>query len=318
MRAAHLTYVRDIVGATQPRFVNHATEVNMYYSVCGAARWAPLLEFANDVYDAAKAAAPSALVFPSFQAGFLRGQSATDSPCHGKPAGPCIDKNLMAAAGLKRDLFAFSAYTQMDGVTGLPDAKPRADFSGYLEEIVARVPADEGLAVAETGFLTTTLAVRDFPSAGAQPSCFPLLAATEESALAWLQYLLSLSDSGPSAGRWRLLTWWSDSDFLPKDVEAACYTEPCADCRPLFGRNFTYCSMIDAFRAAYSPPWSGEALWKEFGTMGIRTHDSLELKPRLGTLWRSRCASCASQATSAQAAANPPVPLTLVSDFSSY
>jgi len=295
VRAAHLKYVRDIVGAMRPRFVNYAVEVNMYLAACGEARWAALVEFGNDVYAAAKAARPSAIVFPSFQAAFLRGQSDDHAPCHGKSAQPCVEANIAAIAPLRRDLFAVSAYTQMDGVTGLPNAPPRSNFTGYLEDILARLPPLEPLAIAETGFLTTTLRVRDFPRPPPRwspPSCFPLLASTVDAASAWLSYLLALSDDGVYRGRWALLTWWSASDFLPDDVEASCYTKPCS-AYPQWGRDYVYCSVVEAERKAVSPGWAGEAELKEFGTMGIRAHSDLLLKPRLGALWRSRCASCA-------------------------
>lgn len=127
---------------------------------------------------------------------------------------------------------------------------------------------------------------------GSSPACFPLLNSTEAAALAWLRYLLSLSDGGPYAGRWALLTWWSDSDFLPEDVEAGCYTKPCAEYGPSTSRDNFYCSVVGAYRSLRTPAWSGEALLKMFGTMGIRAHDGLALKPNLGALWRSRCASC--------------------------
>lgn len=293
VRAAHLQYVADMVKATQPRFVNHAVEVNMFFAACGAARWPALVEFANDVYAAVKAARPAALVFPSFQASFLRGQQDDSAPCAGKPAAPCIAANLAAAAPLRRDLFALSAYTQLDGVTGQPDAPPRANFSGYLEEILTQLPETEPLAIAETGFLTTRLSVRDFPRPGPAPACFPLLNSTEAAAVRWLDYLLGLSDRGAFKGRWRLLTWWSDSDFLPADVESSCYTKPCGAYPPPMGRDSVYCSVVDAFRGTRSAGWQGEAELKEFGTMGIREHDGLALKPTLGAAWRARCASCA-------------------------
>ena len=297
VRAAHLKYVADVVAATRPQFINHAVEVNMYLNECSSQRWAAVVDFANDVYAAVKAAHPPALVFPSFQAAFLRGQSDDHAPCHGKPARSCISANLAAIAPLHRDLFAMSAYTSLDGVTGLPNAPPRSNFSGYLEEILSELPPSEALAIAETGFLTSTLRVRDFPTPAppsSPPICFPLLASTADAASKWLSYLFSLSDAGAYRGRWTLLTWWSDSDFLPDDVETSCYTKPCSQYPPMWGRDFVYCSVMDAYRGSHKPAWTGEALLKEFGTMGIRSHADLSLKPRLGTLWRSRCASCRS------------------------
>ena len=46
----------------------------MFRRACGPALWAGVVDFANEVYSAIKDERPSATVFPSFQAGFLRGQ----------------------------------------------------------------------------------------------------------------------------------------------------------------------------------------------------------------------------------------------------
>jgi hypothetical protein len=56
VRAAHLEYVATMVKALRPRYLCHAPEVNMYASACSAAQWASVVEFANDVYAAAKQA----------------------------------------------------------------------------------------------------------------------------------------------------------------------------------------------------------------------------------------------------------------------
>lgn len=56
VRAAHLRYVVMMVKALRPRYLCHAPEVNMYASACSAAQWASVVEFANDVYAAAKQA----------------------------------------------------------------------------------------------------------------------------------------------------------------------------------------------------------------------------------------------------------------------
>ena len=82
---------------------------------------------------------------------------------------------------------------------------------------------------------------------------------------------------------------------------------------PLSPADLVYCSVVAAFRKAAEDSgqagWYGEAQLKTFANMGLRLHDTLNIKPVLGPLWRSRCASCGgsaateSVATTASAAA---------------
>lgn len=300
VRAAYIAYASAMVRAVEPRWMCHAVEVNMYRRACGATKWAALVSFANEVYAAIKSLRPALTVFPSFQSEFLRGEDQ-GGPCHGADVAPCLDEALPAIAPMSRDLFAVSAYAYMEGVTSAPNATPPADFTNYLEAIIERLDGSEPLAVAETGFLTTTLRVRDF--AVPTPRCFPLLASTDVYAAGWVGYLLRLARA---SDRWKLLTWWSDVDFLPASVQSGCFLEECtAYSPPLSGADLVFCSATQGFRAAAvaagQPAWSGEANFKVFGNMGLRQYDTLQLKPLLGATWRSACASCHARALPAVA-----------------
>ena len=100
-----------MVQALQPTYVCHAVELNIYRQQCGDGRWAAVVDFANQIYAAVKEELPAAVVFPSFQAGFLRGEEPDSAPCHGHdvdPA-PCLDQSIAAISALRRDRFALSA-----------------------------------------------------------------------------------------------------------------------------------------------------------------------------------------------------------------
>jgi hypothetical protein len=291
VRAAYVRYVLAMVSTLSPRWVCFP-EVNMFQSACSTEKWAAVVEFSNEVFAAVKAAHPLTGVFPSFQADFLRGQQ-DGGPCKTTEPDACLDANMGAVAPLRRDLFALSAYVYMHGVTGTPGARPPSTFSGYLEAILRRVDPSEPLAIAETGFLTTTLSVFDF-TPSPSPLCFPLLASSEADAAGWMTYLFGVS-RGAYAGRFELITWWSDSDLLPEAIQSGCFpdTPPCAAIvPPLSQLDLVYCSITNVFRqmaiTSGQPAWSGDANLKAFGTMGLRTHGTLKLKPMLGDVWQSQ------------------------------
>eukprot|EP00729_Bicosta_minor_P014643 gene14643-15895_t len=85
VRNAHLQYVTAMVMKLKPRFLCHAPEVNMYRSSCNASAWASVVQFANDVYAAAKKVNSSILVFPSFQAKYLRGDLSDEASGEAAP-----------------------------------------------------------------------------------------------------------------------------------------------------------------------------------------------------------------------------------------
>ena len=114
VRAAHLKYVQAMVRWLKPRYLCHAPEVNMYASACPAEQWAAVVDFANDVYKAAKSANASVSVFPSFQAAYLRGEIDA-APCSERPVAACVAAAKRQIEPLERDLFALSAYPSFLG-----------------------------------------------------------------------------------------------------------------------------------------------------------------------------------------------------------
>ena len=292
VRAAHLKYVSMMVKALRPRYLCHAPEVNMYASACSAEQWASVVEFANDVYAAAKQANASLKVFPSFQAAFLRGEVNDGDPCRGKPVTPCIATAKAQIAPLRRDLFALSAYPSFLGPpTGGSFANGAANFTfggrlassfdGYLEPILATLPhAAERLAIAETGAIATNVTVQ--VDSGSKHECVTLLQSDAHLAAGWLQYLVNVAKA--SASGFELLTWWSDADYMPASVEVECFSKACSWPH----KTAPYCQIIDLFRTVYKAKggeWTGELVLKEFGTMGLRQYD-LTPRPELFEVWR--------------------------------
>ena len=211
VRAAHIRYVETMVRALRPRFLCHAPEINMYASACSPVRWAAAVDFANDVYDAAKAAAlngsASLSVFPSFQAAFLRGDEGAgpggDGACRGKPVAPCVAAAKLQIEPLRRDLFALSMYPSFfgppvgsyaDGMgTFMIGASFQRNFSGYLDGVLTQLPrAGEAVAVAETGAIAANVTLQ-FPVGTPHSSlngCVGFLHSDPALAAGWLRYLV--------------------------------------------------------------------------------------------------------------------------------
>ena len=113
----------------------------------------------------------------------------------------------------------------------------------------------------------------------------------------WMEYLFKLS--AEFGDRFQLVTWFSDIDFLPARVQSGCFLESCQELEQS-SEDAKYCHATQIFRdaaaASGQPAWVGEASLKTFGNMGLRTHGrNSQLKPLLGALWHSRCASCSAQ-----------------------
>jgi len=269
----------------------HATEVNMYDDGGASdAQWGAVVDFANQVYGALKNAHPAALVFPSFQAEYLKGTSTADQPCYGKTGAataPCEVASLARIAGFKRDVFALSVYGKNGA--GFPPTRPSANFSHYLESLFEKLPsATERLAIAETGWLQTDITV-DARAGPLQPhQCTNVVLADGALAAAWQDYLLGqFATAGQLyADRFDLITWWSGADLMPREIMTAC---PCPTSGG--GDDKEFCTLIDAFRQAITPPWLGETLFKAFGAMGLRGYDGAE-GPLLAK-WRAHCQTCA-------------------------
>ena len=295
VRDAHLQYVETMVRELRPRFLCHAPEINLFASKCSASEWQAVVSFANDVYKVAKAANASVTVFPSFQAGFLRGEAEASDPCRGKPVSPCITAAKLQIEPLLRDLFALSAYPSFNGpplagsyANGMAPFTAgdqlATNFAGYLEGILAELPRPgEGLAVAETGAIATNVTVQ--LDQGARHSCVNFLRSDPQRAAAWLQYLADLQ---AKAGGWDILTWWSDADWLPASVQTECYKDACSF--PHGKAKAPYCQILTEFRRLYKAQageeaeWQGEMALKTFGTMGLRGFD-LEPRPALLEVW---------------------------------
>ena len=300
VRDAHLKYVYTMVTLLKPRFLCHAPEVNMYASSCSAAQWKAVVEFANDVYNVAKEANSSVTVFPSFQASFLRGEEGTAQNCRGRPVAPCLASSKAQIEPLQRDLFALSMYPSFMGsplngsyANGQGNFtvgdRLSSNFDGLLEGILTSLPrVGESIAIAETGAIATNVTVQ--LDQGSNHGCITFLQSDAQLAAGWLQYLAALParvTGGAGNMGWKLLTWWSDADWLPGSVEAACYKTMCG-----FPHGHApYCQILTEFRELYKAQggeqneWQGEMTVKTFGTMGLREYD-LSPRAELFRVWR--------------------------------
>ncbi len=255
---AYLRYLRQMMAWFEPRWLNLAVEINLFFEKCPSA--APgLVELEQAAYDAAKAQDPRIIAFPSIQIDHLYGYS-TDSCADPAMRDQCFKQALAQVQPLAGDRFAMSSYPYLQGqqVSDLP-----ADWFVRAANILGEPPL-----IAETGWLSTDL------RAQLNGSCQTPVYGSSEEAANYLAYVLDAAD----AHGIELVTWWSDRDLLPTRLMTDC---PCS-------LSSEWCSVVDTFRmAAGADPQSayvGEILLKAFGTMGLRDYDGVP-KPELMSRW---------------------------------
>jgi hypothetical protein len=132
------------------------------------------------------------------------------------------------------------------------------------------------IMVAETGFHTGNISV-GLGESVLEKSCTCILESSTEKAMAWMQYLISLAQRKS----FLMLVWWSDRDLIPSGVEGC----PCP--AHTSAVDATYCRLVREIRAEFAltkqPPWLGELVYKQFGTMGLRSFNGTP--KRLLSLW---------------------------------
>ena len=244
MRLAFSRYVTWMVGEFDPEWINVGAEMNMFGAQCATA-WPGIVDTERAAYDAAKAAKPSVIAFPSLQNDVLLGRQM----CPSGDRAACYEANFAALANLKRDRFAISTYPMGDPVW----TKPSDVDADYATRAADR--AGEKLVFAETGWDSAKLA-------GTRNGvCTTIGTYDEDEESAWLTRVLADADSHGSD----LVTWWSNRDFLPASVSVSCTYDS------------TWQPVVDVFRAlGGSDPnaqFLGEIQLKFFGTMGIRNFD---------------------------------------------
>jgi hypothetical protein len=250
-RAAYARYVEFMVRRFAPRYVNVAMEINLFLT-CESG-WEGLVEVERAAYDAAKAARPEVIAFPSIQLEQLYGYIPVGS-CREGSLDRCFEAHYARLSGLRRDRFAISTYPhglpQLGGVAGIPaDWFTRASSRGR-----------ERAVFAETGWLSDPPRVRN------GETCLEPFGTTdlnETGARTYLDRVLNAAE----AGGMDLVTLFSNRDVVPAELMTSC------ECRI----DPAWCALVTAFRTrAGTDPFAqaaGELQLKAFGTMGIRRHD---------------------------------------------
>jgi len=248
-RAAYLAYVDWMVRRFAPRWVNVAIEMNQFQS-CGPAAFAALVDVEVAAYDAAKAADPAVLAFPSFSLEALYGWGPD---CTAPDRDTCYDASYAALAGVARDRFAVTSLPYLVPALGAPDAIP----ADWLTRAADR--GGEAALVAETGWLATPMVVL------LDTTCVTGISSTEDLQRAWLEHVLDAADR---AGM-EFVAWASDRDLVPTTMMENC---PC-------DFDATWCGLLDAVRAsAGADPMDqagAEYGLKLFGSMGLRDYDGV-------------------------------------------
>ncbi len=261
LEAAYLAYVTWMVQKFQPRYVNVAVELNLFAAGCPSA-WNGMVDVERAAYDAAKAAKPDVVAFPSIQIDVLYGYSG----CASGNRQACYDANYALLANLKRDRFAVSTYPYLQ--------------SGILT--VSDVPSDwftrggdrggERTVVAETGWSAVDIVGM------LNGSCITAIASD---GVEQASYFDLLTTEAQQHGM-DLVTWWSNRDFEPDGVVSHCCPYDAA-----------WCALIDEVRAAAGTDPTqqllAEATVKIWGAMGVRQYDGTPRSP-IFDHWRAALA----------------------------
>ena len=246
---AYLAYLDMMLAQFEPRYLNLAVEVNLFFEKCPSA--APgLVQLINRAYDHVKRTRPQLVVFASFQIDHLYGYSKDSCPDQSARE-VCFKRLYAQLRDVRRDRFAMSSYPYLNGI-GSPAALPADWFERGPRE------AQERGLIAETGWPSTALVARS--SSG----CQQVFSFDEAQSAAYLARVLE------DASRLSLevVTWWSDRDLLPSPLMTDC---PCSF-------DETWCEVLDIFRGAAAPgvpesQFYGEVLLKAFGSLGLRHYD---------------------------------------------
>jgi hypothetical protein len=247
-RAAYAAYVDWMVRRFRPRWVNVAIEMNQFMS-CGDGPWAALVDVERAAYDAAKAADPAVIAFPSIQIDVLLGYAPD---CTLPNRDDCFDASYGRLANVKRDRFAVTSFPYLIEALRDPAKLPSDWFTRAGDR------GRERTVVAETGWLATPMVVR----LGSQ--CVSAIPSSEDAQLAWFDRVTSAA----RASKMDLVTWVANRDLVPAALMTDC---PC-DFDP------QWCGFLDAFRQSVggsSPDNQASAEYgiKQFGSMGLRQYD---------------------------------------------
>ena len=261
---AYLAYLDFMLALFEPRYLNLAVEVNLFFEKCPSATPA-LVQLINRAYAHVKAAHPDLAVFPSFQIDHLYGY-AKDSCPDQSARDACFERGYAQLRDIQRDRFAMSSYPYLNGI-GSPDQLPKDWF-----ERGPRVGKERGL-IAETGWLSSALVAR------ASSGCQQVFDFDEAQSAAYLERVLTDASRLPL----ELVTWWSDRDLLPTQFMTNC---PCS-----FEK--TWCEVLDIFRGAPvagapEAQFYGEVLIKAFGSLGLRHYDGTPKTAALELWTRAR------------------------------
>lgn len=262
---AYVHYAVWMVRQFQPVRVIHAVEVNDYLRGCGPGKgWDSVVAASNQAYDAIKQVSPDIVVSPSFVL----------SPLYNDNPSGFDAKHYEQLSGLKRDSFAVSVYPQVFRLPGDKQPRPSDLPDDFLTRVYSHNPSEKPLAIAETGWNTSSLAF------GTPEHCAPAALPSDEAIAAqYLGWLLAQAE----AKHITLVTWWSHHDLLPQAVMTTCYPEigifSVSACKGEF-----HCLAINLFRRSFPKP-VGELLYKIFGTMGLYDFDG-HPKSKLLAVWK--------------------------------
>jgi hypothetical protein len=278
-KTAYLRYVESMIDTFQPRYLNIAVEVNLFFEKCPQAT-AALIDVANAAYDLAKKKDPTLIVFPSIQIDHLYGYSEDSCP-KGQDKQSCFDSAYAQLSSLKRDRFAISSYPFLQEIG--PVSNIAADWFTR-----GATRGNERSIIAETGWLSTRLTAK--LSSG---QCLDVKKSDQTEQATYLDFVLRAAQDAHID----LVTWWSNRDLLDERVMTDC---PCSF-------DTAWCAVVDLFRTTAplgggtEAAFYGEVLMKAFGTMGIRDytgkpkervfarwHDAAQLSPEVHEtrLWR--------------------------------
>ena len=252
LEAAYLDYLTWMIQRFEPRWLNVATEINLFQTQCPDA-WPGLAQVQGAAYHHARSMDPELVVFASVELSHLYG---LEGDCADPDA--CFEENLAAMALLEGDRLALSTYP-----FGRPDISSPADIPpDWLSR--AAEAMEMPVLIAETGWSGAPIV------AAFDGDCVSFGDFSEADQVAYLRWLVDQAD----ALDMELVTWWSNRDLIPARISDTC---GCA------AEDQAWCDAIGVFNTVFGE-YIGEITFKYWGTMGLRSYDGTA-KPELMARW---------------------------------
>ena len=243
-KQAYISYAKWVINLIHPTYFSPAIEMNIEFKTCPAEKGA-YIQWYSDVNQALKAAYPSLIIFPTFQAENMYGLSDAQAWCGGPKSdaslAACFQQRLNEVITVPGDRLAFSFYPSVWNYP--PNAPDTYTPTPPYEDMFSRVKqaTTRKIWISETGWPAIQV-YSSYQHTSPASSCgfvgIPVpVVAGEPNMATHMTQLLAQAQSKQFEG----VVWWSNRDLLDATIASAC---PCA------GTNSTCTDTENLYQAA--------------------------------------------------------------------